>query len=199
MNDHLHHYAAALTWQGNTGAGTRRYDGYQRTFEVVIPGKPTLRGSADAAFRGDAQLHNPEDLLLAAIASCHMLSYLALCARHRINVLAYSDQATAAMLAEAGGGRFTGVTLQPQVRIEDASQQTLALQLHEQAHRQCFIASSCNFPITHRPTVTTGDADASTRAGARLRRVIGEGSDDRAGQPAGRAGCHGRSAGPRWR
>lgn len=148
----MHMYRAAVVWCGNTGDGTRRYDGYGRAFDLTIEGKATLRGSADAAFRGDATLHNPEDMLLAAIASCHMLSYLALCARYRICVLDYVDRAVAFMRIDAdGGGRFSEVALRPDVLLEDDARYALSIELHAQAHSLCFIANSCNFPIGIEP------------------------------------------------
>ena len=158
MTRPIHTYHAVLAWRGNTGDGTRRYDGYARTFEVAIDGKPTLRGSADASFLGDASLHNPEDMLLAAIASCHMLSYLALCARHRICVLDYVDHAVGSMRTDTdGGGRFTEVMLHPEVLLEDDSGHALSIELHARAHRLCFIANSCNFPIGHEPVSRIAD------------------------------------------
>jgi organic hydroperoxide reductase OsmC/OhrA len=154
MAGHIHRYGAALEWRGNLGDGTRRYDGYGRQFEAQVDGKPPLAGSADAAFRGDPALHNPEDLLLIALSSCHMLSYLALCAREGIVVTAYSDRAEGVMQTDAsGGGRFTGVVLQPQVTIAEAGQLARAEQLHATAHAVCYIASSCNFPVEHRASV----------------------------------------------
>lgn len=161
MSQHTHRYQARLDWTGNLGAGTSGYEAYARHYSVQVPGKPDLIGSADPLFRGDPSRHNPEDLLLAAIASCHMLSYLALCARHRINVLAYTDRADADMeTTAAGGGRFTSATLRPHVVIDDASHVDRAMALHEKAHALCFIANSCNFPITHAATVVVGELSA---------------------------------------
>jgi organic hydroperoxide reductase OsmC/OhrA len=77
----VHTYAARLVWEGNSGEGTASYEGCGRSYRVLIEGKPELIGTADPAFRGDASRHNPEDLFLAAISACHMLTYLALCAR----------------------------------------------------------------------------------------------------------------------
>jgi organic hydroperoxide reductase OsmC/OhrA len=149
-----HDYSLALAWEGNLGTGTASYDAYGRSFRVRIEGKPDLVGSADPLFRGDASIHNPEDLLLAAVSSCHMLSYLALCARKRIAVLSYDDAATGTMvLTPDGGGHFTEVTLRPRVTLAVGADVDEATRLHERAHAVCFIASSCNFPIHCRPEV----------------------------------------------
>lgn len=149
-----HEYAAKLVWNGNLGSGTSTYAGYGRDYAVSIDGKRELRGSADPMFRGNAELHNPEDLFLTSISSCHMLSYLALCAKHRISVTAYEDNATGTLvLTPDGGGHFEQVTLNPIVTIVDASQESLAMSLHDDAHRLCFIASSCNVPIHQSPVV----------------------------------------------
>ena len=169
MADDGHHYSADLVWTGNRGDGTAHYERYGRDYSVRMDGKPDLAGSADPMFRGDAARHNPEDLLLAAITGCHMLSYLALCARSRICVLAYSDRAEAVMhTTPDGGGRFTSATLRPRVLIRDAAQRARAMALHDKAHAHCFIASSCNFPIGHEATVEVEGDDpvaATTTSG----------------------------------
>ena len=72
-------------------------------------------GSSDPTFRGDAAKHNPEDLLVVALVGCHMLSYLALCARAGIEVAAYEDEASGAMAIKDGRMRFTEVMLAPRV------------------------------------------------------------------------------------
>lgn len=153
-----HEYATRIVWTGNTGPGTSGYAGYGRAYRVRIAGKPDLAGSADPAFRGDAARHNPEDLFVSAIAACHMLTYLALCARRGVCVLAYEDAAVGTVLTlPQGGGRFEEVRLSPTVTVADAGQARLAGELHEEAHRQCFIAGSCSIPIRCRPAVRAGE------------------------------------------
>ena len=156
MNNGEHHYNAHLIWDGNRGDGTTNYATYGRQHRILIDGKPELTATADVAFRGEAGKFNPEDLFLAAISSCHMLSYLALCAKYKINVLAYEDAATGTMKEDGkGGGRFVEVVLHPVVTIADAEQIERATKLHERAHETCFIANSCSVPIHHQPTVRT--------------------------------------------
>jgi organic hydroperoxide reductase OsmC/OhrA len=149
-----HTYALDLRWEGSRGQGTTSYQAYGRDYRVRVAGKADLVGSADPAFRGDPALHNPEDLLLAALSACHMLSYLALCARHGVVVLEYADHAEAVLAFNGtGGGRFRSATLHPEVRIADRHQATLALELHEKASEDCFIAASCYFPVEHSAVV----------------------------------------------
>lgn len=158
MNKGEHHYRAHLTWDGNRGDGTARYDAYGREHRISIAGKPDLFATADVAFRGEAAKHNPEDLFVSAIASCHMLSYLALCAKYGISVVAYEDAATATMQEDGkGGGRFVEVVLHPVVTIADAAHAERATTLHERAHELCFIAASCSVPIHHEGTVRVAD------------------------------------------
>jgi organic hydroperoxide reductase OsmC/OhrA len=146
-----HDYRSHIVWDGNLGDGTASYATYGRQYRVVIAGKPDLNGSANPVFRGDAGKHDPEDLFLAAIAACHMLSYLALCARDGIQVVAYEDDASGTLVLDAsGGGRFEQVTLRPAVTIADGDPQRAA-QLHHKAHEQCFIANSCSVPIRVEP------------------------------------------------
>src|SRR3972149_1977531 len=93
MAGRRHQYRASLEWSDPSGAGTTRASNFSRNHTVRIAGKPDLTVSADAVFRGDATRHDPEDLLVIALASCHMLSYLWLCGRADIAVIRYSDEA----------------------------------------------------------------------------------------------------------
>lgn len=149
LSSRAHHYTTLLVWDGNTGTGTSSYAGYGRDYRIIINGKPKIDGSADAEFRGDSSRHNPEDLFLASLSSCHLLSYLALCARQRVRVIAYEDDASGTMVTNIDGGKFTEVILRPRVTIAAGDDAALAMRLHDAAHKECYIASSCNFPVTH--------------------------------------------------
>jgi organic hydroperoxide reductase OsmC/OhrA len=150
-----HTCALALRWEGNRGEGTSNYQAYGRNYRIHLDGRPDLFGSADPTFRGDPALYNPEDLLLAALSACHMLSYLALCARRGVVVLDYSDEAEGVLtFTITGGGHFTSVILRPKVRVAAQEQAALAQELHAKAHEDCFIAASCNFPVHHEAVVT---------------------------------------------
>ena len=147
-------YSLALNWTGNTGQGTEKYQSYERAYTLNVPGKPVIVGSADPAFRGDKTCWNPEELLLASIAACHMLWYLHLCSEAHIVVFAYEDHPTGKMQVEgAGAGRFQEVTLNPVIQISDIKQSELALSLHKTAHQKCFIANSLNFPVWLNPNI----------------------------------------------
>lgn len=148
-----HEYRAELIWTGAAEGPVKDYTGYARAYTVEIPGKPPLEGSADPMFRGDPALYNPEDMLVAALSACHMLTYLALCARAGIEVRAYGDSASGTMVLEGGGGRFTEVTLRPRVEVAPGSDLARARALHEAAHGNCFIANSVNFPVRNEPDV----------------------------------------------
>lgn len=149
-----HHYNSTLIWTGNTGKGTTDYRSYKREFKIQIDGKPDLIGSSDPAFRGDKKLHNPEELFLASLSSCHMLWYLHLCSDNGITVMEYQDRAVGEMIEEMGGaGSFESVVLKPQVVILEADKKKLATELHHKANQMCFIANSCNFEIRHKPKI----------------------------------------------
>ena len=151
-----HHYALETEWTGNRGTGTADYKSYGREHVVRAAGKHDLEGSADRSFRGDPERWNPEELLLAALSQCHMLSYLHVAASHGIVVESYTDAATGTMeQTHNGGGHFTRATLRPRVTIS-AGDLALATELHHEASEKCFIAASVNFPVKHEPVVTRG-------------------------------------------
>ncbi|MCO7055388.1 OsmC family protein [Pseudomonas juntendi] len=153
-----HQYVVQVTWTGNKGYGTAGYTAYNRDFNVDAAGKVALQGSADPAFRGDPQRWSPEDMLVASLSACHKLWYLHLCAVNGVNVLAYVDLPLGRMVEgdDQGKGRFTHVLLRPQVTISADSDREVALRLHEDAHHECFIANSVNFPVECAAEVTVG-------------------------------------------
>jgi organic hydroperoxide reductase OsmC/OhrA len=148
----IHNYSLKVKWTGNKGDGTRDYRTYDRSHIIGVEGKPDIEGSSDTAFRGDKSKYNPEDMLVASLATCHMLWYLHICADAGVIVTGYADEATGTMTEDAiNGGRFIEVTLHPVVTVADASMINLANELHAKAHKQCFIANSMNFPVYHEP------------------------------------------------
>ena len=147
-----HQYNVNLNWTGNTGNGTAGYHEYERSYTFQAKGKPDIYGSSDPLFRGDRSKYNPEELLVASLSSCHMLWYLHLWAEEGIVVVDYSDNAIGVMEETAnGGGKFKEVILNPFVVITDESKIDTAIELHGRANELCFIASSVNFPVHHRP------------------------------------------------
>ena len=156
-----HHYALTVRWTGNRGAGTSSYRGYSRDHDIEIPGLPVLRGSADPTFHGDRERYNPEQLLLAALSQCHMLSFLHVAVKHGVVVTAYEDRAEGLMRTNRdGSGQFESVTLRPWVTVAEAAAPDVLEELHVEANKVCFIARSVNFPVLHEPTaVVEGQAD----------------------------------------
>lgn len=149
-----HFYAATVTWTGNLGSGTSDYKAYTRNHIISGKDKPEVNGSSDPVFRGDATRYNPEELLVASLSACHMLTYLHLCAVNHVVVTDYVDQAKGTMIEhEDGSGEMTEVTLYPHVTVKEASMKEKAFALHEQAHHLCFIARSVNFKVQHQPVI----------------------------------------------
>ncbi len=148
-----HRYKVKMEWKGNRGEGTKTYSSYSRNHEITIPGKETILGSSDPSFRGDPSRHNPEELLVSAISSCHMLWYLHLCAVNGIVVNSYEDYAEGIMMEEKNGsGQFKEVVLWPKIEISSGDI-SVARGLHTQAHEFCFIARSVNFPVICEPEI----------------------------------------------
>jgi len=132
-----------------------RYETYNRAHEMIFKnGAVRLAASSAPAFRGDAGLVDPEEAYVAALSSCHMLSFLAICARKRITVDSYEDEAVG-NLEKAPDGRLwlARVSLQPLVRFAADSRPggEALVAIHHQAHRECFIANSVKTDVTVMP------------------------------------------------
>lgn len=150
----VHLYESEISWTGNLGTGTSGYKDYSRSYNISITQKPIINGSSDPMFLGDASKYNPEDLLLSSISSCHMLWYLHLCSDNKIVVEEYKDVATAKMQIDSNGlGKFIEATLNPVIKIKNKEHTKLANELHELAHKYCFIANSLNFKVVINPSI----------------------------------------------
>src|SRR5512143_902353 len=150
----VHEFPCRLVCTAAAKGGTTSYESYSRECRVDFPGKPSIRGTSAPAFRGDPALTDPEDLLVASLSMCHFLSYVALCARKGVNVIAYDDDANGTMERVGTVFKFTDVLLKPHVTIAPGSDPELARTLHERAHHECFIANSVNFSVRQEPVVT---------------------------------------------
>lgn len=152
--EHQHNYELTTVWSGNNGEGTKNVRTYDRSHTVSITGKPDLLLTTDNPSVGDQSKLNPEDLLVAAISSCHMLSYLYLCAMNGIVVISYTDKTTGIMIEQvSGGGSFKEVQLNPEVLVADKFMAAKAIELHHKAHEICYIANSVNFEVRCAPIV----------------------------------------------
>ena len=151
MTGKTHNYCSRLEWSGATADG---YDHYDRTHTVSSPPAPArLKLSSDPAFRGAAELQNPEQLLLVAASSCQLLSFLAIMARARLNVVGYTDEASAVMPEDSEPMRITLITLRPRIVIEGAVDEERVRRYVGLAHEGCFIANSLSTEIVIEPRI----------------------------------------------
>lgn len=157
MND-LHRYIVGVEWVGNRGTGTSGYRDYGREQLIHAAHKPALAGSADPTFRGNKDRWNPEELMVSALAQCHMLSYLHVAVRDGVIVTAYTDEAVGTMRQQGMGGAFEEVVLHPVVTVEDESMVEAAMAAHHDAAEFCFIKNSVNFTVRHEPSVVVAGA-----------------------------------------
>ncbi len=149
-----HDFPARVVWTGNTGTGTSAYKAYERTWDLAVEGKDVVHCSNDPMLGGDPTKYNPEDILIAAISSCHMLWYLHLCSQAGIIVTAYEDNAIGIGESEPSGkGRFIEAVLRPSITIS-AGDPEKAKEIHNEIHQYCFIARSVNFPIRHEAKIS---------------------------------------------
>lgn len=143
-----HH--AALRWKRTSDTFT--YDTYNRAHDVTFKsGAIVVPSSAAPEFKGDPDRVDPEEAFVGSLASCHMLTFLAICARKRLTVDAYEDEAVGIM-EKGGNGKWsvTRVTLRPRVVFAEGTsvdEKTLN-DIHHRAHEDCFIANSVKTDVT---------------------------------------------------
>ncbi len=143
-----HTYPLTLTWTGNTLDGT-----YTRNATVATAGKHPLAVSSAPEYAGDATRWNPEDLLGSALATCHMLTFLALCAKAKVEVRGYEDHAEAVLDTVDKVTRITQVKLRPIIRVPRGTSMAKVVELFEKAHKYCFVANSVTCEAVMEPRV----------------------------------------------
>lgn len=141
-----HHIA--LIWEKGDEPFT--YETYPRNHTIDFKnGQERLIVSSSPAYKGDGGKADPEDLLVAALSSCHMLSFLAIAAKKRLTVHSYRDDAVGFLENDNGKLWIARVVLRPKVVI-DADAETLA-HIHHSAHQACFIANSVKTQVSLEP------------------------------------------------
>ena len=141
----IHTYTTELSWTGTTGAG---YDHYDRTHTIG-----PLELSSDPAFRGNPALLNPETLLVMAASSCQLLSFLAVAARARLDVISYEDHAEGEMPENDKPVRIVRIVLRPKIVMRPGATEERVRHLIEVAHRECYIANSLKTDVVVEPII----------------------------------------------
>jgi len=142
-----HRFEAGFLWrEGGRGETVTNH-----VFEV--DGKPPLEVSAAPQHCGDPRRLNPEELFLAAVASCQLLTYLALAAHAGVRITAYGDHATGTLAPADDKSRVGEVVLHPRITVATAADAAKARTLVDAAHEACFIANSLSCPIRIEPEI----------------------------------------------
>lgn len=150
-----HTYQARCSWSGSTGEG---YQHYQREHTgAAPPARDSLVLSADQAFLGRADHLNPEQLVVLAAASCQLLSFLAVAARARLDVMAYDDEAEGVMPADGYPVRLSRIVLRPRIMVAPGPTVERVRHLVEVAHRECYVANSLRTVIVVEAEVSFAD------------------------------------------
>ena len=143
-------HKATITWTSTATPEDFSKGKYSREHSWVFDGGVTVRGSASpsvvpAPWSSPAAV-DPEEAFVAAISSCHMLTFVYLAQKAGFVVDAYEDHAVGTMTKSARGATpwVSHVTLTPRIAWGGAKRPTDAEEahLHHEAHEQCFIASS---------------------------------------------------------
>lgn len=142
-----HQYSSEIHWERGSQLFTDNL--YSRKHRLVFDGGIEVAGSSSplivAEPYSDPQAVDPEEAFIAALSSCHMLWFLSLAAKKAYIVDSYHDHAIGLMTQnEQKKLWISSVTLQPKVIFSGKKQPdaTTLLQLHHQAHEECFIANS---------------------------------------------------------
>lgn len=142
-------YKSDLTWKNTLP--DFKFETYSRNHEINFSGHQKLISSASPDYFGDANAANPEEILIGALSSCHMLTFLAIASKSGYNIESYNSTAVAILgKNEEGKMSVTDIELTPQVvfRGEKIPSAEGLMGLHDKAHRNCFIAQSIKAKVS---------------------------------------------------
>jgi len=142
----LSEHKITLEWERETDSFS--YESHNRDHVVIFEGGVRVPAPA---YRGNASHVNPEEALVAALSSCHMLTFLAAAAKKQFVVERYSDRAVGFLEKNQKGKlAITRVVLYPRIEFGGATRPTAdqLASLHERAHGDCFIANSVTTEVT---------------------------------------------------
>ncbi len=145
-------HKAIIDWKRGDKEFT--YQTYSRDHDWTFEGGISVRASAAPDFLGNADLVDPEEAFVAALSSCHMLTFLAVAAKKRFVVESYRDEAVGYLEKNSEGKlAMTRVVLRPEVRFggDKLPAPDELEKIHDTAHHQCFIANSVTTEVSVEP------------------------------------------------
>ncbi len=127
------------------------FDHYSRNHTVLFGGEQVLKNSSAKNYKGDPNASNPEELLLSALSSCHMLTFLAIASKSGHVISSYTDEAICYLDKNVENKiAVSKIVLHPKViftgnKIPDLEK---IKTMHDKAHHNCFIANSIKSEVT---------------------------------------------------
>ncbi|MFZ1625888.1 MAG: OsmC family protein [Gammaproteobacteria bacterium] len=142
-------HTALIRWHNSRA--TMESDSYPRDHHWEFPGGPAVQGSAAESYGGGKGCIDPEEGLVASVAACHMLTFLAIAAKKKMVVASYTDQPVGHLEKDADGRiAITRIELRPVVQFGSGTEVSAddLRRLHDSAHRNCFIANSIKAEVS---------------------------------------------------
>ncbi len=135
-------HKATINWQADSEDSS--YDAYTRNHTWTFDNNLVVNASATPEYKGDAANIDPEEAFVASLASCHMLTFLAIASKKKLTLRSYTDSAVGHLEKnDAGKFAITRVELHPVIEFaSDAPAPDTLARMHHSAHERCFIANS---------------------------------------------------------
>jgi organic hydroperoxide reductase OsmC/OhrA len=144
----VHTFPVSIAWAGSTQTTS-----YSRDAAATAPNKHAIEVSSAPAYAGNGNRWNPEDMLATSLATCHMLTFLALASKASVDVQHYLDNAVATMELRDKVMQVTTIELNAKITVAAGSDEAKVRELFTKAHTLCFIANSIKCAVKMNPTV----------------------------------------------
>ncbi len=135
-------YQSELVWSG------------ERHGTASVSGKPDVAMSSPPEFKGDAACWSPEDMFVASLNACLLMTFLAYAQREELELAGYQSSGEGRLEFSDGKYRFTEVVLRPRLRVKAEDDLDLAKMVLENAHRDCIISNSVSAAVKVEPEIT---------------------------------------------
>lgn len=141
-----------LTWKKQTESFA--YNEYNRDHQWDFGNGLIVNASSAPQFLGNPDYADPERAFAAALSSCHMLFFIAICSKKRLTLTDYVDHATVLLEKDDDGALvISKVILRPKVTFDsdiEIERQSIE-KIHHQSHEKCFLARSVKSEVVVEP------------------------------------------------
>ena len=136
------HYETRVDWKG------------EKRGRMAAEAKPEVEVASPPEFRGHPGIWTPEELLVSAVNTCTMMTFLTYADRKEIRLRSYECDARGTLEKQDGKFRFTRIVLRPRITVAREEDRDRVVEIFRQAENNCLVTNSLTTRVEGEPEIT---------------------------------------------